>query len=280
MTRIGIVIVNYRNGAEVERYIREEISRISLPYRLVVVDNGATEAEARALEDRIGHPVLAHANDGFAVGNNAGVDYLTSRGDLDYILISNSDIRFGSDDVVERMVQKMDEDPRVGIVGPEVVGLDGRRQSPEPYSGLWARYVWMYLSTPFLPAETKRKRFLLDYPDKAEEGFHYKVMGSFFLCRTKDLQEAGGFDPNTFLFAEEPILSERMAAIGKGVYFLPSVRVVHAHGTTIRTHYSKRAIALQRFESDAYYYRTYRGYSAFSVFFARCCYRLILCLMK
>lgn len=280
MKSIGIVIVNYRNDAETQRFIREEVSRIQLPYRLVVVDNGASEAEAKALEERIGHPVLPHANDGFAIGNNAGMAYLTARYELEYLLFTNTDIHLSGDGVVEALVRKMEEDPRIGIIGPEVVGLDGKRQSPEPYQGLWDRYVWMYLSTPFLPKEKKARRFALDYSARAEEGFHYKVMGSFFLCRTKDLAAVGGFDPHTFLYAEEPILSERMAGIGKGVYFLPSVQVVHAHGATIRSHYSQRQSALMRFDSDAYYYRTYKAYPAWSIGLARLCYRLILRLKR
>lgn len=276
MTSIGIVIVNYRNDEQTEAFIREDVSRISTPFRLVVVDNGATEEEARALEARIGYPVLAHANDGFAVGNNTGIAYLTERYQLDYLLFTNTDIHIPEPGAVEALVRKMEENPRIGIIGPEVVGLDGERQSPEPYMGLWDRFVWMYLSTPFLSKEKKRRRFALDYPSKAEEGFHYKVMGSFFLCRTKDLLAVGNFDPHTFLYAEEPILSERMAGIGQGVYFLPSVQVVHEHGSTIKSHYSQRQQALHRFESEAYYYRTYKHYSRFSIALVRWLYRMIL----
>ena len=32
------------------------------------------------------------------------------------------------------------------------------------------------------------------------------------------------FDSSTFLYAEEKILAERMKAIGKGIYYDPSVR--------------------------------------------------------
>ena len=270
---LGIIIVNYHEYDRTERFIREEVSRIRMPYRLVVVDNGGDEAQARALEERTGSEVLVRPNDGFAAGCNAGVEALK---DADYLLFTNSDLHLASDNVVEALAAKLDAEPEIGVIGPEVVGLDGRRQSPEPYMGLWDRYVWMYLSTPFLSKEAKRRKFLLDASEEAQEGFHYRVMGSFFLCRREDWERAGGMDPHTFLYAEESILSERMNAIGKKVYFLPSVTVVHEHGATIRSHFDRTKAAWLRYRSDAYFYRRYKGYPAWQTTLVGWIYRLIL----
>ena len=273
---LGIVIVNYHNDAQTEQFVREELSRLRTPFRAVVVNNGAGKEESASLAERCGIDVIPHANDGFAVGNNAGAAYLCGRFDIDNLLFTNTDIRLGSDEVVEVLLRKLSEVPEAGCIGPEIVGLDGERQSPEPYQGMWDRYVWMYLSTPFMSLERKVRRFRLDYPKKAEEGFHYKLMGSFLLCSRKDFEAAGGFDEATFLYGEEPILSERMARIGKKCYFLPSVRVIHEHGATIRSVLSRKAMSLRQFDSEAYYYQTYRHYSKGSVFLCRMAYRCIL----
>ena len=270
---LGIIIVNYREYDRTERFIREEVSRIRMPYRLVVVDNGGDEAQARTLRERTGAEALVRPNDGFAAGCNAGAEALK---DVDYLLFTNSDLHLVSDNVVEVLAAKLEACPEIGVIGPEVVGLDGRRQSPEPYMGLWDRYVWMYLSTPFLSKEAKRRKFLLDASEEAQEGCHYRVMGSFFLCRREDWERAGGMDPHTFLYAEESILSERMNAIGKKVYFLPSVTVVHEHGATIRSHIDRTKAAWLRFQSDAYFYRRYKGYPAWQTTLAGWIYRLIL----
>lgn len=270
---LGIIIVNYREYDRTERFIREEVSRIRMPYRLVVVDNGGDEAQARTLRERTGAEVLVRPNDGFAAGCNAGAEALK---DVDYLLFTNSDLHLVSDNVVEVLAAKLEACPEIGVIGPEVVGLDGRRQSPEPYMGLWDRYVWMYLSTPFLSKEAKRRKFLLDASEEAQEGCHYRVMGSFFLCRREDWERAGGMDPHTFLYAEESILSERMNAIGKKVYFLPSVTVVHEHGATIRSHIDRTKAAWLRFQSDAYFYCRYKGYPVWQTTLAGWIYRLIL----
>ena len=186
----------------------------------------------------------------------------------DKILFCNNDIRLSSGRVVETLAETFGSDSRIGAVGPEVVGLDGLRQSPEPYMGLWKRYVWMYLSSPFLSMKRKRKVFNLDYPAQAQEGFHYKLSGSFLMVDAEAFFRAGMFDENTFLYAEENILSERLAAIGKGCWFCPSVRVVHEHGSTVNAHFRRRESALMQFRSMAYYYNRYKGYSRLSTVLA------------
>lgn len=273
---LGIAIVNYRDYDRTERFVREELSRIGMPYRAVIADNGGSVAEAARLEEMTGCQVLALPNDGFAAGCNAAAAELLRDSDTDFILFTNTDIHLVSDGVVQAMMDRMEENPEIGIIGPEIVGEDGRRQSPEPYTSLWNRYVWMYLSTPFLSHEAKRRRFRLDYSEKAVEGFHYRVMGSFFLCRAQDWKKVGGMDSHTFLYAEESILSERMLSIGKRAYFLPSVTVIHEHGAVIGTHVDWVKAARHRFESDAYFYRTYKGYPDWSIRLARILFNLIL----
>lgn len=274
---IGIVIVSYRSDDRTVSFVRDQLSRVSEPKRIVVVDNGATAQEAAALAARIPEAVVIPAdNRGFAVGNNLGARYLEETVHPGHILFTNNDIEFPEDGVVEALVRALEAHPEAGAVGPAVLGLDGKRQGPEPYQGLWKRYVWMYLCTPFLKPSAKRRIFDLDYPENASEGPHYKLSGSFLLVRTADFLQAGGFDEETFLYAEENILSDRFARLGKVFYFVPSVSVLHRHGETIGASYDADRRALLQFDSMGYYYRAYRGRSRWTVALVRRIYSLIL----
>lgn len=274
---IGVVIVSYKSDDLTVRFVQEELSKVSSPLQVVVVDNGASEAEAEALQRRIPEAVVLPAeNKGFAVGNNIGIRYLLEHGKPERILLTNNDITLVSDRVVETLDAALGAHPEAGIAGPEVLGPDGRRQGPEPYQGMWKHYFWMYVLTPFLPRKTKRRIFRLDYADQAVEGLHDKLTGAFFLADTKSFVRAGMFDEGTFLYAEENILSDRLASIGKGCWFCPSVRVLHAHGQTIKKDYNSRKQDLLQWESMSYYYRKYRGYSVISVRILSVLYRIIL----
>ena len=274
---IGVVVVSYHSDDLTVRFVREQLTRITLPYQVVVVANGSSQAEADALKERIPEAtVLPADNRGFAIGNNLGVRYLLEHGAPDFLLFANNDITFASDCVVETLVDALIAHPESGIAGPEVIGPDGHRQGPEPYQGMWRRYFWMYVSTPFLSREVKRKIFRLDYADQAAEGLHNKLTGAFFLADTQSFVQAGMFDEGTFLYAEENVLSDRLASIGKGCWFCPSVRVLHAHGQTIQKNYDSRKQDLMQLESMSYYYRNYRGYGNFSVHVLSILFRLIL----
>lgn len=273
---IGIVIVSYRSDDLTVRFVRQELVRITLPYTVVVVDNGATPEEAAALAARIPEAVvIGSANRGFAAGNNVGIRYLEESVHPSHILLTNNDIVL-NEGVVEQLVRSLDDHPEAGAVGPEVLGLDGKRQGPYPYLGLWDRYLWMYLSTPFLSPETKARRFGLSYPEQAGEGAHYALSGCFLLADPSVLRDAGGFDEETFLYAEENILSDRMSRLGKCFWFDPSVSVIHQHGATIASRYTLRERALMQFDSMAFYYRKYRAYSRLSIRLARAVFALIL----
>ena len=276
---IGIVVVSYRSDDRTVSFVRDELSKVDISHTVVVVNNGATEAEAAALAARLpGVQVIAADNGGYAKGNNIGARWLREHVHPSHILFANDDVRLASERLVETLLETAAGNERIGAIGPEVVGMDGLRQSPEPYMGLWKRYVWMYLSTPFLSKESKRKAFCLDYPEQAGEGFHYKLSGSFLLVDSESFFQAGMFDEGTFLYAEENILSERLSAIGKGCWFCPSVRVVHEHGKTVNANYPTITRAMFQYRSMAYYYRRYRGYSRIGTAVAGLVFRIILSL--
>lgn len=271
---VGIVIVSYRSDDLTVRFVREDLSRISVPYRVVVVDNGETGSSA--LQEKLPEvTVLVSENRGYASACNLGAEWLRDQVHPESVLFCNNDLRFLSDRVVETLCETLSAHPEVGAIGPCIVGPDGRRQSPEPYRGLWNRYVWMYVLTPFLSRDRKTRKFQLDYAEKASEGYHYKLMGSFLMVRAEAFFEAGCFDERTFLYAEEPILSERLSRIGKRCWFCPSVTVLHDHGAVIGSSFKRQETDWMQFRSMAYYYRRYRGYPAWEISLVRMLYRLI-----
>lgn len=271
----GIIIVNYRSDLLTIDYVQKELSKIKLPHIIVVVNNSAIESSNNLLCDSL-HATLvenfnvsvcqnesnvyvisSEENLGFAKGNNLGVRFLQKHYPFcDYVLFSNNDIQIVDSDVCERLIKKITSNREIGLIGPKVIGLKGEFQSPEPYIPMADYFCWMYLFTLFLSKKKKRKRFQLDYSKNAKEGYHYKVMGSFFIVRLSDYIACGMMDEMTFLYAEEVILSERLKSIGKKVYYYPRVSVVHAHGVTTKK-LGKVGINKFLLDSMMYYYHNY-----------------------
>ena len=272
---LAIVIINYKMDELTISFVRDELSKVACAHKTVIVNNSATDesnallcealdaclvgsGEAEFDIDKDVFVLPATENLGFAKGNNLGAEFCRKWFKPGYILFTNNDIRLLDTNVVEALADKMDEVQDAGVIGPRILGLDGVEQSPYPYRSFWNKEVWMYWSTPFYSKEKKIRKFQLDYAKWAQEGFHYYVMGSFLMVRAEDFFNCGMFDPNTFLYAEEPILSERMAAVGKGIYYYPEVSVLHIHGGTISKTAARKSRDWQ-FKSDCYYYKTYRN---------------------
>ena len=261
---IGVVVINYHSEEKTIEFVRTELAKISEENAVVIVDNGSTEeGRNRLLEafkgaDQYVFVVPSEENLGFARGNNLGAQVAANQFGPDVLLFANNDIRIVEPDAVEQMAFKLRSLDKAGALGPKVVGLDGRLQSPEPFISFWDRHIGLYCGSLF-SSKSKKRPFWEEYSQTAGEGFHYRISGSFFMVKAADYSACGGMDPNTFLYSEEMILSERLKGIGKGVYYFPEVSVVHEHGATTRKYYDKVRVRELKYRSEKYYYRTYIG---------------------
>ena len=275
---IATIIVGYRNEALTTDYVRHELSKLDVDQTIVIVNNASTEDSCSTLKKELDacivgadfshfvadcrvYVIAVKENLGFAKANNLGVDFIrTYFPEIEYVLFTNNDIKIVDPQVVSTLISKYHAIDGIGMIGPNVLYVDGKRQTPMPMTYLW-RNMWETLCGPLL---SLFKKASVDYCDQAQEGFHYTLAECFFISRLKDYVACGMMDPHTFLYAEGCILSERMRQIGLGYYFVPEVTVIHECGATTRQHLSSSKF-MMIIESYAYYYKAYRGYSAFSV---------------
>lgn len=264
MHQLSVIVVNYNNPDRTIRFIREECPKIKMEHSVIVVDNGSSPVTVAKLQMELSDAATVISNpenEGFARANNRGAQYAIEHLSPAFLLFVNNDIVFSSADVVDVLAAKLESLPDAGMIGPKVVGLDGRLQSPEPFMTFSQRNILPYWGK-FLKRD-------YDYAERAQAGFHYRLMGSFMLMRAADFEACGGMDSATFLYAEEAILSERLRKIGKGVWYEPSVSVLHEHGVTTSKAFSRQRIRRMKLESEIYYYKTYRKVSFVEIAVAR-----------
>lgn len=289
---IGIIIVEYKSADETVSYIKEELLPQKISSKVVIVSNCAniqslqkysrflkadiiSENKYNLNKDNHIFVIPSNQNLGFAKGNNIGADFLIQNFKCKYLLFTNNDIKIPSANTVADLITKLENDTSIGMIGPKIIGLNGKCQSPEPFRKIEDRFVWMYLSTPFITNRQKVRKFKLDYSENALEGYHYKIMGSFFIMPSKSFIEIEGMYPNTFLYSEESILSEKLKRIGQKVYYFPNVYVIHAHSKTISKHLKKYKKNIIQAQSERYYYMKYCGVPKWK---CNICYVIFKCL--
>jgi GT2 family glycosyltransferase len=201
----------------------------SVTYEIIVVDNGSTDDTKRLIAQH--HPdvvfVANKQNIGFTRATNQAIGMSSGR----YILWLNTDtiLRY---DTLRKLVSFLDDNPRVGVVGPKVLNADGsfqpqcRRGMPTPLSSL----SYMIGLPAILPNSRLANGYLLSHLPNDREIQVAGVSGACLLARRALWEDIGPLDERIFGFGEDLDWCVRAAAKGWGVYYTPSAELTHLKG--------------------------------------------------
>ena len=89
------------------------------------------------------------------------------------------------------------------------------------------------------------------------------------VVKAEAFRKVGRFDSNTFMFAEEMILSELLKRQGYSYYFYDEYTVLHDHGASVKKAMSVLRGYEKAFESICYYYVQYRNTPAIVIGLAK-----------
>lgn len=268
---IAVIIVNYGSPELTIRFVLEECVKIREEHVVIVVDNASTEDTFERLSRELPSAVIltCRENQGFARANNQGAAYALSHFHPTHILFSNNDIYFKDHQVADVLKLQMSVHPDVGIMGPQVLGLDGRRHGPHPPQTFAQRHLLPTWGKLFFKREKLLRITSRFFAEEALEGPCGWVSGSCFMVDARGFELAGGFDPHTFLYGEEQILSARFANAGYSTWYYPSVTVLHVHGATTQSLFDKQRIRKMTFRNECYYYRKYAGTPLWQILLGR-----------
>lgn len=208
-------------------------------------------------------------NTGYGKGSNLAMNIAIQFLNPEYFIISNNDMICMDDQInLDKVVSVFDNNQQVGLIGVNIKNLDGSAQSPCREVSFTDRWI---LPEIFFPLSVKfKKRKASDLIENPESGLVYRVRGSFMILKTDAFLKSGGFDDNIFLYAEEPILTERLARNGYLVYHLNDIHMLHNHvmdNKKITSSDNKKI--KQRFLSELYYYENYKNISKFQIRLAK-----------
>lgn len=214
--------------------------------------------------------ILNKENYGYAKGNNIGLKFARKLG-YKYAVIMNNDVEL-RESTTDKLLNIMRNSEKIAVLGPNIIGPDGKPQGPFKRSGIYSEFVFPLLfPILYIPEKLSNKAFYNSLLRKsAETGYVYvyRVMGCFMLVDLEIMEKVGWFDENTFLYAEEPILSEKLERAGYKTAFVPYVTVFHHHETSTKSFFGKQRWLIQ-LNSDLYYYKNYRYFNSFELFLVK-----------
>ena len=249
---ISVIIVSYNSSPYLVRCLRSIESRFAgVTYEVCVVDNASKDRTRKILRDQFPRVqlIVNERNLGFAAGVNQGLE----RTHGPYVLWLNPDAEILSDGMKE-LFQYMEREPKVGIIGAQILDPDGGiqwscRSFPSYRTVLCHRYS---LLTRWLP----QNRFTRDYLhadwDHGEIREVDWVSGACLFHRRAVLRDIGGLDDRFFMYCEDVDFCLRAKQGGWSTHYHPAARVLHRIGRSTRQLH--RRMILERHRSMWRYY--------------------------
>ncbi|MGO9568820.1 MAG: glycosyltransferase family 2 protein [Desulfomonilaceae bacterium] len=218
--------------------------------QVVVADNGSSDDSVSRVKERYPQVIAIEAgrNQGFAAANNRAVQQAKG----DFVVLVNTDalVQKGC---AQSLLNIMEADPRVGMVGPQLLNEDGSLQtSYEAAPTLATETLNRSLLKRLFPSRFPGKGRRLEDPEQVET-----LIGAVMMIRRQALEQLGGFDEDYFFFLEETDLAVRMREAGWKVIHDPRATAVHLQGATAKTYHA--AARIEFYRSRYLFFRKHYG---------------------
>ena len=266
---LAVVVVSYNVAPlllECLDSIRDAAAQASFRVHTIVVDNASHDNSLAVAQAAPATTAIANAaNVGFGAACNQGFA-IARASSARHVLFLNPDARL-EPHALDRLVDTLNGAPRIGLVGPAVIGPDG---APHPPQRRFPSLVDLMIEStpldwrgngatgrpwPFIGDRMARYR-ATDLPDRS--GDVDWLSGSCILVRVDAFDAVGGFDPAFFMYFEETDLARRLDRAGWGRRYVAEATVMH-HGSRSASQ-DLRARDQRYYASKLAYARRYFGH--------------------
>ena len=211
---------------------------------VLVVDNASTDGSVEMIEAKFPWVKLIKSSEnlGFAKGNNVAIRQCQGR----YIALVNPDV-IVFPGCLDALADFLDENPKVGNVGPRVLNPDMSMQSTcRRFPTLWNNFC----SATGLSARFKNSRFFA-----GEHMFYFPhdrtltvdvLVGCFSMIRREAFATVGLLDEGLFMYGDDVDWCRRARNAGWQVVFYPGGQAIHDRGKITAPYPVRFAVAQQR----------------------------------
>ena len=211
---------------------------------VLVVDNASSDGSVEMIEERFPWVKLIKSSEnlGFAKGNNVAIRQCQGR----YIALVNPDV-IVFPGCLDALADFLDENPKVGNVGPRVLNPDMSMQSTcRRFPTLWNNFC----SATGLSTRFKNSRFFA-----GEHMFYFPhdrtlavdvIVGCFSMIRREALDTVGLLDEGLFMYGDDVDWCRRARNAGWQVVFYPGGQAIHDRGKITAPYPVRFAVAQQR----------------------------------
>jgi GT2 family glycosyltransferase len=250
---VSAIIVNWNGGKFLQSCIATPYRELGGPLReIIVLDNASSDQSVESVQHAFPAVAIVRTggNLGFAKANNLGI--LASQSECVLLMNNDAVARPGS---IDSLVAVMEQDDRIGIVGPQLRNPDGSLQLS------YGRFPSVFGVVGGL-----RIRKV----DRYYEGTGYEnphdvdwMTGACLLVRRRMLEEIGLLDERFFFNYEDVDLCKRAHDRGWRCVYTPDASVMHQKAGSSVNPEMKERILLEKRRSQLIYYRKHGSIESF-----------------
>jgi len=264
MKGISVIIVSW-NTRELLKGCLDSIRASGGPLvqEVIVVDNASSDGSPEMVAEQFPDVkvIRSEENLGFARANNLGLE--RARGS--WLALVNSDVLVHPG-CFQRLVDYLAGHTEAGLVGPAVIGGDGRLQPTSRRLPTIRDTACRSLALdnivprwPLFGGQTSR------HQDSARPTEVEVLSGCFWVARREAVAQVGGLDERFFFYAEDIDWCKRFGDAGWKVIYVPEATATHFGGGS-----SARAplrYSIEMLRANFAYWRKYRGAPGVVMFF-------------
>ena len=227
---ISICIVTY-NAREYLRTCLDSILDVpwQASFEIIITDNQSTDGSVEMLAEQFSDIRVIHnsRNEGFSKPANLAIKESRGR----YILLLNPDALV-IDNTLDNMLQFLDAEPKVGIVGPKILNRTGtlQKQCRRSEGRPWDAFCYLSGLSLLFPHDRRFSGYLMTYLDENMTHEAQSVSGACMLVSREVFEKIGLLDERFFAYQEDSDLCLRARQAGWKVIYLPAARVIHYGG--------------------------------------------------
>lgn len=255
---LSIIIVTWNCKHFVAQCLESIEQHAGIDHEVIVVDNDSADGTPVMIERQFPSVCVIRSggNIGFARGNNIGI--AASRGK--YLALINPDVVL-LEGCLQEALNTLSGDCSVGIVGPAMVGPDGKVHR----SGMRRPSIWNSFCDALLLHRLLGRRALFGGQMMADFDWRTRrdvevLNGWLWLVRRAAVDRVGGLDERFFMYGEDVDWCRRFTDAGWRIVFEPASSAVHYGGGSSRQAPLRLYLELER--AKRLYWSKYHSWPA------------------
>lgn len=220
--KVGIVIVTYNSQKDIVRLLESINIQNYKNFKVYIVDNNSTDETLNTVQryqSKISICIISSkANNGFAKGNNIGIQKAMDEG-CDLVFILNPDMQL-EDGCINLLTERLKLDEKIGAIGP-IVLFGGRPANIIQCFGVKVNFKTQKKEIMFAG-----KKLTNELPSEINVDY---VLGGAMIIRGSVLKTVGLFEEEYFMYNDEIDIAYRISKAGFKTLCLRDAIVKHYH---------------------------------------------------